>query len=79
MNTPHKRDKIQQAWLKRYNSKRENQAHDKPLCYNVCVPCGGRYISVDCYKRLAEAEKCKAKMEELNPEGNYVIIGNYRG
>ena len=79
MNTPYKRDKIQQLWLKRYNAKKENQGHDKPLCYKVCVIQGGWCVAVDCYKRLGEAEKCKAKLEELNPKEKYVIIGDYRG
>ena len=78
MNTPYKESATQKTWMRR-NKDKWREGHDKPLCYNVCVACGDRYISVDCYKRKSEAEKSKAKLEELNPNEKYVIIGNYRG
>lgn len=78
MNTPQKESKVQKIWMHR-NKGEWKEGHDKPLCYNVCVACGGRYVSVDCYKRRSEAEKCKDSLEKLNPNEKYVIIGNNRG
>ena len=79
MNTPYKQSKLQKLWFKYSEA---GKSWKKPelstlLGYHVCEWYEGKYISVDYYKRLAEARKTRDNMRALNPQSTFVIIGDY--
>lgn len=78
MNTPYKESKAQRVWFRYGNANGEKWGkHHKPINYHICVWHNGRYISCDCYTYLSNARKVRDKLQALNPQMNYIIIGNY--